>query len=382
MTTITNLIGGISNLPLFLGAFLLVLTVVVFVHEMGHFLAARWCGVKVKAFSLGFGPEIASFEDRHGTRWRLAWIPLGGYVKFMDDDNAASAPSAETIERMTAAEREGSFHAKPLWQRAVVVAAGPVANFLLAIMIFAAMIFMWGVTTLEPRIGQVLPDTPAAAAGFQSEDVVVSIDGREIDDFAELQRTVSLSPGRTLSFVVDRAGQRVSLRVQPIMREQNDRIAGKHSRPVIGIMSSPKAQVRHRTVGPLSSITLGVNKTWEVITSTLTYLADIPLGRQHVDQLGGPIRIAEVSGQVAKLGPEYLINLIAVISISVGLINLFPIPLLDGGHLMFYAIEAVRGRPLSEKSQDVGFRIGFAVVMMLMALAFFNDLPIVRRWLS
>lgn len=382
MSTISSLAGGLSGFALFLGSFLVVLTVVVFIHELGHFLVARWCGVKVKAFSLGFGPEIGGFVDKHGTRWRLAWIPLGGYVKFMDDENAASVPSAEAIQKMSADERAGSFHAKALWQRAAVVAAGPVANFLLAIVIFAIMLSIWGMTTLEPRIGRVVPDTPAAAAGFQPEDVVVSIDGRDIDDFAELQRTVSLSPGRTLTFVVDRGGQKIPLKAQPVMREYNDRIAGKHTRPVIGIESSRNAQVRHQSVGPVTALNLGVHKTWEVITSTLTYLVDIPMGRQNVDQLGGPIRIAEVSGQVAKLGPEYLINLIAVISISVGLINLFPIPLLDGGHLMFYAIEAVRGRPLSERSQDFGFKVGFAVVMMLMVLAFFNDLPIVKRWLS
>lgn len=382
MSTISSLAGGLSGFLLFLGSFLAVLTVVVFVHELGHFLVARWCGVKVKTFSLGFGPEIGGFVDKYGTRWRLAWIPLGGYVKFMDDDNAASVPSAEAIAQMSQEERAGSFHAKPLWQRAAVVAAGPIANFLLAIAIFAVMMTIWGVTTLEPRIGRVVPDTPAAAAGFQADDVIVSIDGREIDDFAELQRTVSLSPGRELVFVVNRGGQRVSLKAQPVMREYNDRIAGKHSRPVIGIESSRNSQLKHRNVGPLTALNLGVYKTWEVITSTLTYLRDIPLGRQNVDQLGGPIRIADVSGQVAKLGPEYLINLIAVISISVGLINLFPIPLLDGGHLMFYAIEAVRGRPLSERSQDFGFKVGFALVMMLMVLAFFNDLPILRRWLS
>lgn len=382
MSTISNLVGGVSNLPIYLGAFLLVLMVVVFVHELGHFLVARWCGVKVKAFSLGFGPEIASFEDKHGTRWRIAWIPLGGYVKFMDDDNAASVPSAEAIAKMTPEERADSFHAKPLWQRAAVVAAGPVANFLLAIVIFAVMLSVWGLTTQEPRVGRVLPDTPAAQAGFQPDDVIVSINGRAIEDFSELQRTVSLSPGQPLRFVVDRGGRRLTLEAQPVMREYNDRIAGKHTRPVIGIENSRTAKITNRSVGPFTALNLGVQKTWEVITSTLIYLWDVVLGRQNVDQLGGPIRIAEVSGQVAKIGPENLITLIAVISISVGLINLFPIPLLDGGHLMFYAIEAVRGRPLSERSQDFGFKIGFAVVMMLMALAFLNDLPIVRKWLS
>ncbi|MFM1813645.1 MAG: hypothetical protein RLZ98_340 [Pseudomonadota bacterium] len=382
LMTLSGLASGIWGNLSFLLAFLFVLTVVVFVHELGHFLVARWCGVKVTTFSIGFGPEIAGFYDRQGTRWRIAWIPLGGYVKFMDDENAASVPSHEAIKQMSAAEQAGSFHAKPLWQRTAVVAAGPLANFLLAIAIFAVMAMFWGITIMEPRVGRVVDGTPAAKAGFQPGDLVVSIDGNRIEEFSDLQRIIVLSPGRDLEFVIDRNGERKTLKVKPEMREHNDKIAGKTTRPVIGIQSSSKtARVITKDVGPVEAVVLGTERTWQIITGTLTYLGDVVMRRQNADQLGGPIRIADVSGKVAALGFGYLINLVAVLSVSVGLINLFPIPMLDGGHLMFYAIEAVRRRPLTEQTQEFGYRIGLAIVLMLMVFTTFNDLPILKGWL-
>lgn len=366
--------------------FLFVLTVVVFVHELGHFLVARWCRVKVDAFSIGFGKEIWGFNDSHGTRWRIAWIPLGGYVKFMDDDNAASAPSHETIKNMTPEQRAGSFHAKPVWQRAAVVAAGPLANFLFSIAIFAAIFMALGVTKIEPRVGEVMPDTPAAAAGFQAGDLVLRINGEPIDEFADLQRIVSNSPGRSLVFDVDRGGALLALTVQPELREHEDRIAGKIKRPLIGI-AGPRgpgaaASLSHERVGPLTAVGLGVERTWEIITSTLGYIRDVVRGEQPADQLGGPVRIADVAGKVAKQGLIDLVFLTAFLSVSIGLLNLFPVPVLDGGHLVFYAIEAVRGRPLSEGVQDVSFRIGLALILMLMIFSFRNDLGIIARWLS
>lgn len=382
LTTLSGLLSSAWGNVSFLLAFLFVLTVVVFFHELGHFLVARWCGVSVKAFSIGFGPEIFGFYDRKGTRWRVAWVPLGGYVKFMDDENAASVPSQEALRNMSAAERAGSFHAKPLWQRAAVVAAGPIANFLLAIIIFAVMAYLWGVTIMEPRVGQVTPNSPAAKAGFMAGDLVVSIDGTQIDEFSDLQRIIVLSPGRELTFVVDRGGALYTLVVRPEMREHSDKIAGKTTRPLIGIQSSSKtAKVVSREVGAVEAVSLGVGRTWEIISGTLTYLGDVVRSRQSADQLGGPIRIADVSGKVAALGLDYLINLIAVISVSVGLINLFPIPLLDGGHLLFYGIEAIRRKPLSEQTQEMGFRIGLAIVLMLMVFTTFNDLPILKGWI-
>jgi regulator of sigma E protease len=363
--------------------FLFVLTVVVFIHELGHFLVARWCGVKVKAFSIGFGKEIFGFNDRHGTRWRLAWIPLGGYVKFMDDENAASVPSRESLDRMTPEERAGAFQAKPVWQRAAVVAAGPAANFLLAILLFAFMAYTFGVRRTEARVEAVVPESAAAAAGLQAGDLVVSVDGKDITSFSDLQRLVSLSAGRPLDLRVKRGEATLEVPVTPRKMTIDDPIGGKVEDWRIGIQQT----IREGTVevyapSVLGALWHGVTQTRDVAVGTLTYIADVLSLRRSPDQLGGPVRIADISGKVAKLGFNNLIHLICVISVSVGLINLFPIPLLDGGHLMFYAIEAVRRRPLSERSQEFGFRIGFAVVLTLMILATFNDLPILKRWLG
>lgn len=382
MATLT-IVAGLSSTLTVLAAFLFVLTVVVFIHEMGHFLVARWCGVDVKAFSIGFGPEIFGWNDRHGTRWRVAWIPLGGYVKFMDDENAASAPSRETIANMTETERRGSFHAKPVWQRAAVVAAGPIANFLLAIAIFTTMFLLVGVRLTAASVDEVVPDSPAAKAGFMAGDLIKQIDGRKIEGFNDVLRIVGTSPERELDVVVERAGKSVNLKVRPALQEQKDAFGGVNRRGVIGIkrVNTPQT-VEVRRVGPIEALSLGVGETTFIVTSTFGYLGDVIAGRQKADQLGGPIRIAEVSGQVAKVGMEALVQLIAVISVSVGMINLFPIPLLDGGHLLFYAFEAVRRRPLSDRTQEIGFRIGLAVVLMLMAFATINDLPILRKWFS
>ncbi len=361
-------------------AFLFVLSVVVFFHELGHFLVARWCGVKVKAFSIGFGREIFGFYDRYGTRWRVAWLPLGGYVKFMDDESAASTPSAAALRQMSEEERAGSFHLKPVWQRAAVVAAGPIANFILAIVIFAAIFAAYGITTLEPRVGTVVPNSPAAAAGVKPDDLVVKIQGEPIDDFGDLQRIVTTNPEQDLEFLVDRGGTLVTLTIRPKLTEHEDVLTGKIRTPIIGITSRPGAERMTREVGLGEAVGLGVERTGVIITSTLSFIVDLVRGRQSADQLGGPIRIADVSGQVAKFGIQPLLHFIGVISVSIGLLNLFPIPLLDGGHLMFYAIEAVRRKPLSERTQEIGFRIGLAIVLMLMVFATVNDLPILKKW--
>jgi len=256
-----------------------------------------------------------------------------------------------------------------------VVAAGPIANFLLAIVIFAAMFMTFGRVTVEPRVSAVVPDTPAAAAGFEAGDLVLSIDGYAIKGFGDIQQYVATSPGRTLTFVVERGGREVALSVTPVLKESVDRIAGKHQRPIIGIRTSREvSKVTYEDVGPVEAVGLGVHRTWTIITQTLSYVGDVILQRQPADQVGGVIRIADASGKVAELGPEYIIQFIAFVSVSIGLINLFPIPLLDGGHLLFYAIEALRGRPLSEKAQEVGFRIGLTLLLALMVFATFNDI--------
>ncbi len=362
--------------------FLVVLTVVVFVHEMGHFLVARWCGVGVRAFSIGFGKEIWGFTDKLGTRWRLAWIPLGGYVKFMDDENAASVPSREAIEAMTPEQRAGSFHAKPVWKRAAVVAAGPIANFLLAILIFALWFGIFGVRSSEARISEVVPESPAARAGFQANDLIVAVAGSTTKSFEDVQKIVSTNVGRPLAFQVRRGTEELELTATPELREQQVGTQ-KISTVVIGIRRADNAaSIKLYQPGPLEAVALGYDQTKFIITSTLGYLGDVIGGRQKADQLGGPARIGDLAAKVADKSVIDLVYLIGFISVSVGLINLFPIPLLDGGHLLFYAIEAVRGRPLSEGAQEVGFRIGFAVVLALMIFATFNDLPVIRGWFS
>jgi regulator of sigma E protease len=376
-------LGGMWNVLAVLLPFLFVLTVVVFIHELGHFLVARWCGVKVRAFSIGFGKEIYGFDDRYGTRWRFAWIPLGGYVKFLDDENSASAPSKAILEQLTPAEREGAFQTKPLAARAAIVSAGPIANFLLAIVIFAVTFTFVGVHVTAPRVDELVADGAAVAAGFKAGDLIVSIDGQPIETFADMQRIVSGSADRQLTFEVNRAGRIHTLQVTPARREISDRFGNKLRVGVIGIKRNATSQEwEYKRYGPIQSIGLGVRETYFIVSRTLSYLNDVIMGRESADQLGGPIRIAEVSGQVASVGFVPLLNLTAVLSVSIGLINLFPIPLLDGGHLLFYLIEAIRRRPLSERTQEIGFRIGLAVVLMLMMFATWNDLGIVRRWLT
>lgn len=308
MDFISQLGANLSGALIIAIGFLFALTIVVFIHEMGHFLVARWCGVTVKAFSIGFGKEIYSFTDRHGTRWRIAWIPVGGYVKFMDDENAASVPSRDALSGLTEEERKGAFQLKPLWQRAAVVAAGPAANFILAILIFAMMFWLFGNRTMEPRVGRVAPDSPAASAGFQAGDLIVAIDGTPVDGFATVQQVVSTSVGRKLAFEVERDGQKLILMVTPALRELNDAIAGKHRRPVIGIEASGEtSRIVHRDVGPLEAVWLGTERTWDIAAGTLSYIGDVFTGRQGAEQIGGIVRIADAAGKFAALGVAELI---------------------------------------------------------------------------
>ncbi len=374
-----DLLGGLSSfgggLAGYLVPFLFVLTVVVFFHELGHFLIARWTGVKVLVFSIGFGPEILGFNDRYGTRWKISAIPLGGYVKFFGDENAASVPDQSAIADMTDAEKKVSFVHKPVGARAAVVAAGPIANFILAILIFAGVFMFVGKQTTSARVDAVQPESAAAAAGFKPGDLVVAIDGRQIESFAEMQRIVSISAGETLSVEIERGGVHLTLKAAPTLREIKDNFGNVHRLGVLGISRSmAPGDVKTERVNPVQAIGLGFRETWFVVDRTLAYIGGVFSGREAADQLGGPIRIAQVSGQVATAGFTALIHLTAVLSVSIGLLNLFPIPLLDGGHLLFYAIEAARGRPLSERAQEVGFRIGLAIVVMLMIFATFNDI--------
>lgn len=355
--------------------FLFVLTLVVFVHELGHFLVARWCGVKVKAFSIGFGPEIVGFNDRHGTRWKIAALPLGGYVRFHGDEGAASTPDNEALEAMSEEDREVSFAGRPVWQRAAIVVAGPMANFILAILIFAAIFALYGREVTEARVDSVAPGGAAEQAGILPGDLVLSIDGEPIESFNDLQRIVSMSSGDPLHLVVRRAGGEVSLVATPQRKEVKDRFGNVYQMGQLGIVrdvTGNNVRVERYSIG--GALLLGAEETWSVVDRTFAYLGRLVTGRESPDQLSGMIGVARASGQFATLGFVALVNLAAVLSVSIGLLNLFPIPMLDGGHLVFCAIEALRGRPLSARVQDIGFRIGLAAVLMLMVFTTWNDI--------
>ena len=355
--------------------FLFVLTIVVFFHELGHFLVARWAGVKVLTFSLGFGPELAGFNDRHGTRWKVSAIPLGGYVKFFGDESEASTPSSETLAAMTDEERAGSFHHKKVGPRAAIVAAGPIANFILAIVIFACLFTFFGKPSTSAQVDKIEAGSAAAAAGFQAGDIVTAIDGKAIGSFSDMQRVVGAHAGDQLSFTVKRGDSILQLRGTPQLREVKDPFGNTHRLGVLGITrSTAPGDVVTEKVDPATALWLGVKETWFVIDRTLAYIGGVFTGREAADQVGGPLRIAQISGQVATIGLSALVHLAAVLSISIGLLNLFPVPLLDGGHLLFYAIESIRGRPLSERAQELGFRIGLGLVLMLMVFATYNDI--------
>jgi regulator of sigma E protease len=366
-------LGGILIYPV---AFLFVLTIVVFVHEWGHFIVGRLCGVGVTAFSIGFGRELFGWNDRHGTRWKISAVPLGGYVKFVGDMNAASVPDEAALGRMTPQERRVSFQNQPLPQRAAIVAAGPIANFILAIAVFAAVTFLAGRQILIPRVESVQAGSAAESAGFQPGDLVLAIDGRAIASFSDMQRIIATSAGDTLAFTVDRRGNQVSLDATPAAREVEMPGMGKQRIGVLGLQGSrDAADTKLVRYGLGQSLAAGATDTWNVVDRTFHYLGRMITGRESPKQLSGPIGILKVSGDVATVGGiTPLISLMAILSVSIGLLNLFPIPLLDGGHLLFYAFEAVRGRPLSERAQEIGFRIGLALVVMLMLFATWNDI--------
>lgn len=374
MELLSGLVESAGSLASYILPFLFVLTIVVFFHELGHFIVARWNGVTVTVFSIGFGKEIFGWHDKHGTRWRISMLPLGGYVKFLDDESAASTPDVEMLEAMSEDERKGAFHLKSLSARAAVVAAGPIANFILAIVIFSIMFAFVGRQTTSARVDSVAEDSAAEIAGFQAGDLVLEIEGSEIESFSDMQRIVSVSADEELEFLIDRGGVEMSILATPKRREITDRFGNVQKIGLIGITRSAQPEDFILVKYPLhEAVWRGTQETWFVIARTMGYLYDVIVGREDASQLGGPIRIAQISGQVATLGVAALIHLAAVLSVSIGLINLFPIPMLDGGHLLYYSIEAVRGRPLSDNAKEMGFRVGMALLLMLMIFATWND---------
>jgi regulator of sigma E protease len=353
-------------------AFVVVLGVLVFIHELGHYLAARFVGVYVETFSIGFGQALTKWRDRQGTEWRLAWLPLGGYVMLHGQERPEDVPAD-----VRAAWQPGrTFHEKSVGARALVIIAGPAANFLLAAVLFAALYGSVGRPVTTTQVGEVVADSAASRGGLLAGDRVLAIDATPVQRFEDLQRIVSASPGRRLELHIRRGDAEQSLSVMPDSRDSGGRPVG-----VLGVRGGA---VEYHRLGVLEAIPAGAAQTWDVTVQTLAGVWQMISGGRGAEDLGGPLRIAQMSGQVAQLGLASLVSFVAVLSVNLGLINLFPIPVLDGGHLVFYAVEALRGRPLPPRAQDIGFRAGFALLISLFVFATWNDLGHVGlfRWVA
>lgn len=366
--------GLIAWTPMGLPAFLFVITLVVFFHELGHFLVARLFGVKVDVFSIGFGKEIFGWNDSRGTRWKLSWLPVGGYVKFAGDADASSRPDSAATAQMTAKEREGVLALKPLGQRALVAASGPFANFILAIVLLTGLFLYSGHSVIAPVIGEVTKDSPAAVAGIRSGDRVTRIDDTQITDFQQLPQIISVAGGAPLAIGIHRGHQDIILWVSPKLMKARDVLGNTSRQMVIGVRPDIHALVTHEHYGPVGAFAAACSETWNIMKTTILGIAQMIGGHASTDQLRGPVGIMQMTHQVADFGFLPLLNLVAILSVSIGLANLFPIPLLDGGHLLYYGCEAVLGRPLGERAQDVGFRLGLVLVLGLMLLTTWNDL--------
>jgi regulator of sigma E protease len=361
--------------PLGIPAFLFVITVVVFFHELGHFSVARFFNVTVETFSIGFGRPVAKWMDSKGTEWKIGWLPLGGYVKFLGDENAASVPDRKVLDRLTPQQRENVFQSKPLYQRALVVAAGPIANFILTISIFAFILMVVGQATLLTKIGTVVPGAPAAKAGLRAGDVIQAVDGKAVSNFDELVHAVRATQGKELSLTFIRGSRTATIHAKPRVIPSSNLFGDKIKFVGIGIEPAfDNSNARYERQNPLMAVAGGARQTWFVVNTTMTYLWRVVTGQSNTSQLSGPLQMASVSKQAASAGFMNLLQLAALISVSIGLINLFPVPILDGGHLLYYGCEAVLGRPLGERAQDVGFRLGLVAVLGLFVLATWNDL--------
>ena len=356
--------------------FIALIVVVVFIHEYGHYYFAKRYGVGVTDFSIGFGKEMFGWNDKSGTRWKICVIPLGGYVKFFGDRNVYSqADNEKIIKEYSKEDQEKLFVLKPLYQRALIVFGGPLANFLLAILIFFSIYTFAGKDFTPAVINEVQKDSPAMVAGLKDNDIVISIDGNEVKSIMDVSKFITMSTDEFISFTIKRFDQELTFRVKPNLVNSEDNLGNKINKRMIGIkLGAYNNEVNHVKLGPSKAIYYAVNEVYYVTTSSLKYLGSMIAGNGDSSQLGGPIRIAKISGQVAEFGILPFISLMAYISISLGLINLFPIPMLDGGHLMFYGIEKILGRPLSQKTQEGFFRIGMFLLLSLMFFTTFNDL--------
>jgi regulator of sigma E protease len=372
MTILETLLqGGFYNFLWTTFWFLIVLTVLVFVHEFGHYAIARWNGVRIDVFSIGFGPELFGWWDSAGTRWKFSTIPLGGYVKMFGDSDASSGQPLPGLGRLAQTERNVSFHYKRLGQRAAIVAAGPAANFAFAIVVLAVLFMTFGQPYTPAEVGQVQPGSAAEEGGIRAGDVILSIDGQAVARFEDVQQTVRMNPGVAMAIVVKRDAQTLTLQVTPTRTEVTDRFGNHYEIGLLGIARSGMEYVKR---DPVTAVYQAVGETWNLSASTLQAMWQMVKGTRTTDELGGPLRIAQMSGEVARGGIAPILTFMALLSVSLGLINLFPVPILDGGHLLFYAAEAIRGKPLGQKAQEYGFRIGLALVLTLMVFTTWNDL--------
>jgi regulator of sigma E protease len=356
--------------------FVALILVVVFIHEYGHYYFAKKYGVGITDFSIGFGKEIFGWNDKSGTRWKICWIPLGGYVKFFGDRNVFSrADQEKIINKYSKEDQEKLFVLKPLYQRALIVAAGPFANFLLAIVIFFSVYTLIGKDFTPAVINEVQKDSPAMSAGLKNNDVIISIDGNNVKSIMEVSKFIMMSTDEFIDFIVNRSGQKLTFKVKPNTVATEDNLGNKINKRMVGIkLGAYNNKINHVKLGPLKAIYHAIYEVYYVSASSLKYLGSMITGSGDSSQLGGPIRIAKITGQVAEYGFLPFLNIMAYISISLGLINLFPIPLLDGGHLMFYGFEKILGHPLSQKVQEGFFRIGMFLLLSLMFFTTYNDL--------
>lgn len=352
--------------------FIIILTVLVFVHEMGHYLIARWNGVRVERFSIGFGPEMFGWDDKHGTRWKVSWLPLGGYVAFFGDASEASTPDREALDAMTADEREVAFQYKKLWQRAAIVAAGPLANFLFAIAALAVLFYMYGRPFTPPIIDSVAAGSAAEAAGMLAGDRIIEIDGSAIERFEDIEPLIVMRADEPVKVHILREREVLELLATPQLREEVDRFGNKQRMGRLGVARARNPEYTQH--GVVMSTYYAVDRVGSMVSMTLQGLGQMIMGTRGADDLGGPIRIAQLSGQISELGFIALVQFAVLLSVNLGLLNLFPVPMLDGGHLLYYGFEAVRGKPLAEKIQEFGFRIGLAMILVLMVFATWNDL--------
>ncbi len=356
--------------------FIVLILVVVFVHEYGHYYFAKKYGVGVTDFSIGFGQEIIGWNDKSGTRWKICWIPLGGYVKFFGDRNVFSQADQEKIlEKYNKDDQEKLFVLKPLYQRVLIVFGGPLANFLLAIVIFFSIYTFIGKDFTPAVINEVQNDSPAMIGGLKQNDIILEIDGNKVNSILDVSKYITTSTSEFIDFKVERFDQEYLLKVKPNIILSDDNLGNKVNKRIVGIkLGAYNNEINHIKLRPTQALIHSIKEVYFVSISSLKYIGTMIKGTGDSSQLGGPIRIAKITGQVAEIGLLPFISIMAYISISLGLINLFPIPLLDGGHLMFYAFEKILGRPLSQKTQEGFFRIGMFLLLSLMFFTTFNDL--------